>query len=151
MQLKEDGEPKYMKTHAGAVDGLLDYVFPVGRVLETLDINFDPNVTYGGSWNRIKGKTLIGVDENDPDFATAGKTGGVKAHTLTQAEMPNHTHTATRITIGSNSASYKVGNPENPGGGQVGIQNMPTSASGNGQAHNNMPPYITVYIWQRTA
>ena len=69
----------------------VDLIYPIGSIYLSLnDIN--PNKMFGGTWERIKGKTLVGVDESDTDFKTSKLTGGEKTHKLTIAEMPSHTH-----------------------------------------------------------
>ena len=72
---------------------LVDVMYPVGVIYESDDPS-PPNVVFGrGTWERITGRMLIGVDENDADFNAAGKTGGEKSHILTANEMPVHNHT----------------------------------------------------------
>lgn len=71
---------------------IFDLVYPVGSIYETDNEGFDPKTSFGGTWKRIKGKVIVGVDKEDGAFDTVGKTGGEKAHTLTIAEMPSHNH-----------------------------------------------------------
>ena len=71
---------------------LLDLIYPIGSIFETTKQDFDPNATFNGTWTRIKGKVLVGVDEDDTDFASSTLSGGEKTHTLTETEMPNHHH-----------------------------------------------------------
>ncbi len=71
---------------------LLDLIYPVGVIFETTKKDFDPNGVFNGTWTRIKGKVLVGVDENDTDFASSKATGGEKTHTLLGTEMPTHNH-----------------------------------------------------------
>ena len=109
----------------------------------------NPSEIFGGTWERIKGKMLLGVDEDDQDFSTSGKTGGEKEHTLTPSEIPKHRHRCS----GAGNTALKNGaytlmsdvNGKNP------KPDFYTGWEGGGQPHNNMPPYFTVYIWYRTA
>lgn len=126
----------------------LDNMFPIGAVYFTVT-NTNPGTFLTGTWVRIaKGKTIVGVDEDDTDFNTAEKTGGEKTHTLTIDEMPSHNHTwegGLADGAGVNdyprrSVSHEYSNFIN------GINN-----TGGGQAHNNLQPYFTCYIWKRTA
>ena len=57
------------------IDGIniLDYFYPIGTVYETMKDTFDPNVSWGGTWERIKGKVLVGVDEDDKDYPLINK------------------------------------------------------------------------------
>lgn len=91
----EKGVPQTVDQPAGTVDpdtGVIG-TFPVGFMLFT-SIATDPATYLGyGTWERrAQGRAIVGVDEADPDFATAGLELGEKQHTLTEAEMPAHTH-----------------------------------------------------------
>ena len=131
------------------ISDLLNMFYPVGSVYETMDSSFDPNEKWGGTWERIKGRVLVGVDENDSDFNTAEKTGGEKTHTLVVSELPQHTHAnyakRTNITI-NNSGNTHVTCHSSNSGATVGHN---IGSTGEGVAHNNLQPYITCYIWKR--
>ncbi|WP_430602217.1 hypothetical protein IGJ02_002528 [Enterococcus sp. DIV0724b] len=145
VQLEEKGNLLYPKTHTSAIDGLIDLIYPVGSIyMSTKDI--DLNSFIGGTWERIKGKVLVGVDETDVDFV-AGKTGGSKTHTLTVNEMPSHGHQL-GLTKGTNPAVSGTGTSGFLWGD---AENKMSKNSGGGLAHNNLQPYKTVFIWQRTA
>ncbi|MDA9472634.1 phage baseplate protein [Enterococcus sp. 5H] len=151
VDLEIDGEKKYPYTHSQAVNGLLDFCYPIGSIYQSTKSD-EPSELFGGTWKRYaQGKTLVSVDDSDTDFNAAGKTGGEKAHIITEAESFRHRHDALRITVGTNPTSYLVGNAT-PGGGQIGINDgLTTGYTGGSQPHNNMQPYITVYMWERTA
>lgn len=83
------------------ISDLLNMFYPVGSIYETMDSSFDPNKKWGGTWERIKGKTLVGVDENDDDFKTANKVGGEKTHKLSISEMPTHKHSGSSLIVSS--------------------------------------------------
>lgn len=131
------------------ISDLLNMFYPVGSVYETMDSSFDPNKKWGGTWERIKGRVLVGVDENDSDFNTAEKTGGEKTHTLVVSELPQHTHAnyakRTNITI-NNSGNTHVTCHSSNSGATVGHN---IGSTGEGVAHNNLQPYITCFIWKR--
>jgi len=58
--------------------GLMQLIFPIGSTYIT-QTNTSPNGILGfGTWERLKGKVCVGIDENDNDFNTIGKTGGNK-------------------------------------------------------------------------
>lgn len=121
---------------------ILQKAFPVGSIFITTS-NTNPSTFIGGSWERYaKGRTLVGVDEGDADFV-AGKTGGEKTHKLTIQEMPSHSHSI-NFHQGNNSSG-------NPGVYGTVYDKYDTSHTGGDQAHNNLQPYISVYIWRRTA
>lgn len=125
--------------------------FPIGYIyMSTSSTN--PSVYFGGTWERIaKGKTLVGVDENDADFNASSKTGGEKEHTLIVDEMPSHSHNIVYIKSLSTplSSNGLSGYSENNNG--VGTNTNAIQNAGGGQAHNNMQPFYTCYIFVRTA
>lgn len=129
---------------------LLDKIYPVGSVyISTVSTN--PNAFIGGTWIKFaEGKTLIGNSTSDSDFF-AGKTGGEKVHTLTEQEIPSHSHT---ITTQTNSSSFGTADGLTRGGAGTGemetkIGSPYIANTGGGQPHNNLPPFIVVYIWNR--
>lgn len=75
----------------------------------------------------------------------AGTTGGAATHTLSINEIPSHNHALMRGTEGN---SYFGLTGKEPNGGSP--YQLLTSNTGGSQAHNNMPPYLSVYIWKRT-
>ena len=84
----------------------------------------------------IEGKTIVGLDPNDTDFNTIGKTYGEKNHTLTVQEMPSHSHEAKfGDTAGSDGSGYRYSNTS-------GKNRQIVQAEGGGQAHNNVQPSI---------
>ena len=121
---------------------------PVGSLFETT-VSTNPGTLYGGTWAAWGGgRTPVGVNTADTSFNTVEKTGGAKTHTLTVQEIPNHDHDLNAVNEGV----------DNPNGGyhpgwtfnkQYTAQVMSASIGG-GQAHNNLQPYITCYIWKRT-
>lgn len=170
--------------------------FPVNSIYMSLSAA-DPSSLWAGTvWERCAtGRTLIGVDEEDADLATAGMTGGEKAHKLTseesglpahghgftQPKIPNHTHSAGsgrafvtnngggivehKVKSGNDTAYnyiyasdssdnwYPATSTASSGGGGActggAVQNAAKQAAA--AAHNNIPPYLTCYIWLRTA
>lgn len=130
-------------------------LYPVGSVYMNASVATNPATLLGfGTWVSFgAGRVLVGLDSGDTDFDTVEETGGAKTHTLTQAEMPSHTHTGT-----TNEAAWAQvgGNPalQFSGSGLI-ANNVPltftTSSAGTGAAHNNLQPYIVVYMWKRTA
>lgn len=107
---------------------------------------------YGGTaWEKIEGRFLLGASSN----YSVNSTGGEATHTLTINEMPSHRHegleyssTGLRITLNGGSSGYKLPWTANAGNG---ANEILTKKTGEGVAHNNMPPYKVVYIWERTA
>jgi len=136
-------------TFQTAASVVADAVYPVGAIFTTVTAYADSAAVVsaigGTTWVAFgAGKVLVGVDTGDSDFDTVEETGGAKTHTLTTAEMPAHTH---------NGNNDNTGGADNPGGDprtlkQSGSDN--TGSTGGGGAHNNVQPYITVYMWKRT-
>lgn len=129
---------------------ILKSVYPVGALYCNYSNSDNPNTTLGfGTWVAVEGKVLVGLDSGDADFDTAGETGGAKTHTLTISEMPSHSHTITN-KLNSASAGPFVGG-ENNSTTHPSIPTISTNTTGSGQAHNNLQPYVVVYMWRRTA
>lgn len=133
----------------------------------------NPSAYFGGTWVEIQGRFLLGRSSAYP----AGSTGGEASHKLTTTEMPSHNHSmasagnhehagteyngtsmslhrgsgSTRgygLTWTDNDLIYASGNISI---GANGAHTHTINAAGGGEAHNNMPPYLAVYIWKRTA
>jgi microcystin-dependent protein len=102
-----------------------------------------PAELFGGTWHRIESRFLWAC----PATSEIGLTGGERDHTLTVNEIPPHSHeyyspvaqtvspSSSGTTYGNYNKQYMIG----------------TSTTGGGAAHNNMPPYVNVAIWRRTA
>lgn len=122
-------------------------LYPVGSIYMSVN-NTNPSTFFGGTWvSWGAGRVPVGVDTNDTDFATVEKTGGEKTHTLTVSEMPSHKHTVEAIGTGTTQQELTAFNA----GKTSGIDSYAgTDYTGGGQAHNNLQPYITCYMWKRT-
>ena len=150
-------------------------LYPVGAIyMSTANVNPSTFIT-GTTWVAWgSGRVPVGIDMSDTDFNGVEKTGGEKTHTLTESEMPAHKHTGTEqeaqkfnIEQGSNfetkrytasftsetmqTASNSVANPNGSlsGNGEVVVEHGITA--GGGQPHSILQPYITCYMWKRTA
>lgn len=123
---------------------VLDNVYPIGAVYMSMN-STNPGTLFGGTWEQVQGKFLLGVSSAYP----AGSSGGESEHTLTTAEIPDHTHsfkyTGQAEAIGVNSIRLYQAEPN-----QYNAYSGGQSSNCGGQAHNNMPPYLSVYIWYRT-
>lgn len=161
-------------TNADKLDGyhvsdLLGKIYPVGSIYMSMSAT-NPHDLFGvGTWKRIsQGRMLLGADDST---YKAGATGGEATHTLTAAEMPAHSH---GISTSGDHSHYFYGSDNNNGPltegdgldtegndhftrnvrfttSSAGAHTHTISNSGGGAAHNNMPPYLVCYIWQRTA
>lgn len=125
---------------------LLDKIFPVGYIyLSTVATN--PKDLFGGTWERLKDRFLLAAG----DTYSAGATGGEATHTLTKDEMPSHNHYAA-INGGADSYGRNRTTINSFANNTKGYSDSSTIFNtGGGGAHNNMPPYLAVYMWKRTA
>lgn len=125
--------------------------WPIGSIHMSVS-NTSPASLFGGTWASISGRFLLGASSSYP----AGGTGGESTHKLTQSELPNY---SLSVTNGSNVIRSKTGNSADAyvqtQSGGWGIPNwesktVTVASGGSGEAHNNMPPYLVVYMWKRT-
>lgn len=126
---------------------LIDRVYPVNSIYISYS-HTSPASLFGGTWTRIEQRFLWATSASD----TIGRTGGAKTHTLTVDEMPNHYHS---MDYAITTNSYKNGKlkltnyAEQSAATTYG--SVASNYTGGGAAHNNMPPYIQVSVWRRTA
>lgn len=129
---------------------ILEAVYPVGSIYMSVN-GTSPATLFGGTWEAIQGKFLLGAYGNT---YKAGSTGGEATHTLTVDEMPKHTHSM----YSGNSGAPETWEPD---GGSYLVNSVTDDKhtwwaslgmnyAGGGASHNNMPPYLAVYIWKRT-
>lgn len=128
---------------------ILEAVYPVGSIYISVN-KTPPQTLFGGTWEAIQGKFLLGSSSAHK----AGSTGGEETHTLTMGEMPEHTHPMYSGNAGGDSewtpdeGAYLVDSvtqTKTTWWARLGM-----SYAGGGNAHNNMPPYLAVYMWKRT-
>ena len=121
--------------------------YPVGSIyISTSSTN--PSTIYGGTWERYgQGKTLVGLNESESEFSTVNKIGGEKTHTLTISEMPRHTHSL-YMNSGTDDLSRGFWLVQDAVPVSTSRANI-TEYEGWSQPHNNLQPYITVYMWKR--
>jgi microcystin-dependent protein len=129
-------------------------IFPIGYIISVDNPNFDPHDFYiDGVWERIKGRVVVGVDENQTEFNETGKTGGEKTHTLTVEQIPAHNHRlGFRYGSDPTSTSFEQAYASFPhmGSGEIARGYAPDKMQnvGSGAAHNNLQPYYVAYIWK---
>ena len=133
------------------LEDIANALYPVGSIYMSVN-NTNPSTLFGGTWEAWgAGKVPVGVDTNDTNFATVEKTGGEKQHTLTIAEMPEHNHTIP-CTPTANDGSEPTYQAAQVNAEATGNHNSIVAvSSGGGSPHNNLQPYITCYMWKRTA
>ena len=132
-------------------------IYPVGSIYINAENSTNPATLLGfGTWTAFgAGRVPVGIDSSDTAFDTAEETGGAKTHTLTESELPSHSH---------NIATEYYPRVEYYGGAEVNIlafrnntspdgadATTASATTGSGTAHNILQPYIVVYMWKRTA
>ena len=115
--------------------------YPVGFFYIT-DSDISPASIYGGTWELIKDKFLLGCG----DTFKLGATSGEINHTLTVAELAEHAHST--YNNGGSGYPYRIAQVSGSGEGNSFCMTM---SAGENKPHNNMPPYLAVYIWHRVA
>ena len=139
-QLKMWGDEKL----TGGAGSIADLVYPVGAIYLSAS-STSPQTLFGGTWQRIQDRFLLCAGST----YKAGKTGGEASHTLTIDEIPSHSHVASSYKTQVDRAGYSEYEAMTANGDYPAP--VATGAAGGGQAHNNMPPYLAVYAWQRVA
>lgn len=124
--------------------------YPIGSIYISTNAT-SPATLFGGNWDEIHGAFLFA----NSALHKAGEIGGEEEHVLKEKEIPIHYHDE---YVGNDGGDGSV--PE----GYYGFTSIAytskntywakgskTSEAGGGQAHNNMPPYLSVYMWQRVS
>jgi hypothetical protein len=154
----------------GTIFGL---IYPIGSIYSNATNGANPGTLLGfGTWTSLgAARTLVGYSSGDPLFGTAGNTGGSR-----DSIVVTHTHTLTGLTTNSagdhshyTSWTYYTGgagsgliDPVNPGSGTYQVPTNTAGAhthslsgdiasAGQSGTNANLPPYLVVYMWQRTA
>ena len=158
-------------TRVENVEGILDFVYPVGSLYWSKNAT-NPSTLFGGTWSQIKDKFVLAVG----DSYAQGATGGEATHKLTVDEMPSHNHSASTNNAGSHthSLSIRYGSQDSASWNAFGksynnyqwlnptadysistagdhSHTVTVNNTGGGAAHENMPPYVAYYCWERTA
>ena len=126
--------------------------YPVGSIYANKSSSANPNTYLSGGghavWSSIVGRVIVGVgagsDGTDSVNFSEDETGGAYKHALTEAELAAHTHNFTR-------ENPRGSGPNGSGDGSSSFFTDTTQSTGSGDAHNNIQPYQTAYMWERTA
>lgn len=142
------------------VDNMVDLIYPVGSIYMSAN-DTSPSILFGGEWERIKDRFLLSAG----DTYSAGSTGGSATHTLTVDEMPSH-----EGHLYANETAFVPNGPDSyfldynaatsngilekyndrpyiiAAGNEAIIKGF---SRGGTEPHNNMPPYLAVYMWKR--
>lgn len=144
-----------------------DIIYPVGSIYMNVH-NTNPSLLFGGTWEQIKGKFLVGVDSSDADFNTSEKTGGSKKHSHTygvhynaywgalfatdteliklyDGKTQQFIDSTNMLTTATQTGNSSVTNSEKT------IELSTFESKTNTTEESTLPPYMTVYMWKRTA
>jgi len=161
LRIKDDGVTLQKLSTA-----VKDALYPIGSIYTNATDSTNPATLIGfGTWVAFgSGRVLIGEGSDSDDQPTpetvsftAGAEGGEYNHTLSVDEMPAHTHgvQVTKRVTGDDAANQSppkvLTSNRNVTTSTVDIADMTAKSTGGGQAHNNLQPYIVVYMWKRTA
>ena len=160
--LKQNGETIYPVTLAENVVGLqevidlmLDRIYPIGSIYMSIN-STSPATLFGGTWEQLQNRFLLGAGSSYSN----GATGGSATVTLNVNQIPSHQHTlqlkSKNTSTWSTAQAYTLfsaGSGRTSFNWDEGTSNADSriSPTGGGQAHDNMPPYLVVYMWKRTA
>ncbi len=146
----------------------LDTIYPIGSIYTNATDSTNPGTLLGfGTWVQFAaGRMMLGFGQGTDtrgdtvNFNSVGDTSGEYQHVLQLSAMPKHDHVPNRnsrdtanllLTRRSDGGGTTGGTDTTVGEVSVaGNYGLPEE-QGNNQAHNNMPPYIVVYMWKRTA
>lgn len=179
-EVSEDWDVRvYGKLLKDYIKSLLGDIYPVGSIYMSVK-NTNPSTYFGGTWVAWgTGRVPVGVNTSDTNFSTVEKTGGASTVTLTTTQIPSHTHAKGTLATASGGAhTHNIQNQKTNWGtgsgnyaiidatsGYTAVTNKATTsagshshtisgstaATGGGGSHTNLQPYITCYMWKRTA
>lgn len=138
---------------------ILNKCYPIGTLYWSITNN-DPSTFLGGVWERIKDRFVLAVG----DTYLENTTGGEATVTLTERQMPTHTHYSRIFTANNdhytmayaggirltnvNGSSVWINTQDTTAGSEGGDRCGLTESTGGNQPHNNLPPYVTAYCWK---
>ena len=148
------------------VDAVKAALYPVGSIYTNASVSTNPGTLLGfGTWTAFgAGRFMVGLNASDSSFDTAEETGGSK-----DAVLVSHSHTGTTDSAGTHSHTFNFspgsgGDGDASGAPRINTSGTTTTASAGAHTHTfttstegssgtnaNLPPYIVVYMWKRTA
>lgn len=145
----------YTTEEKNKLASVLSLVYPVGSIYMSVN-STNPGTLFGGTWVQLENRFLLGAGSSYSN----GATGGAASVTLSTANLPSHTHEMpTHAVFEDDTASADLGYASvlynKPSSGTYQgfsiTHSETTKSTGSRTAHNNMPPYLVVYMWKRTA
>lgn len=127
----------------------LDFVYPIGSIYLSIN-STNPSKWFGGTWVAWgTGRVPVGVDTSQTEFNTVEKTGGSK-----YLQEHRHFFRAVKDYVYDSGGNLPKGNdPEGRNHGFGSKETEPVGDVSNVSTGNsgNLQPYITCYMWKRTA
>lgn len=150
---------------------IVDSIYPVGSIYMSVNAT-SPATLFGGTWTQLKDRFLLGAGSTYEN----GTTGGEASHKLSANEMPSHAHdtpffnnmtnngemvsdfegvfgkgmTASAAKSLTGKSVIEMWWKEQTNNAEGNEYSYLTASKGSSVAHNNMPPYLAVYMWKRT-
>ena len=148
-RLEKDGKINADKLDSRTLAEIMLALYPVGAVYISAN-STSPASLFGGTWEQLQDRFLLAAGST----YSAGSTGGEATHTLTVNELPAHTHTATVYGISSGNYTANAARlvyKDNTTTGWISEGLSWVNSTGGSQSHNNLPPYLAVYMWKRVS
>lgn len=151
------GERKRMSLDADGFDppqSFFNLIYPVGSIYMSVNPTNPSELFPQTAWMEWgQGRVPVGVDPSQAEFNAAEKIGGSKSVTLTGNQLPPHNHNVPKpewygVTSQSDTG-FGLMRTKNPT--KDGSDGFTSTYTGQGEAHDNLQPYITCYMWVRTA
>lgn len=178
-EVAEDWDVRvYGKLLKDYIQSFIKTMYPVGSIYMSVN-NTNPATYFGGTWVAWgAGRVPVGVNASDSNFSTVEKTGGASTVTLAASQIPSHTHakgtlatasagvhthnlnltkttwagsSSSRVVVDSTDYTAMTNKATASAGAHTHTISGSTAATGGGGAHSNLQPYITCYMWKRTA
>lgn len=136
-----------------SMQSIADMIYPIGSIYMSAN-STSPAILFGGTWTQIQDTFLLAAGNT----YNAGDTGGEAEHILTQNEIPEFSGNVSSVLMDDGQSQTAsgicsvTGTRERSWSGASGNAVKRINIDfGGGLAHNNMPPYLVVYMWKRTA
>ncbi len=154
------GPDSYLFDKQSVMRSVLDFFYPVGTIYISDNKDFNPSTTWGGTWELVKDRMIIGAGSSYSIKSTGGNSShshSTQGHTVSNQEMPSHNHNIKGNTSGySGGIAYNLyfgnGNPgtwDNYGGIVRHEGGSKSHSHGNTGSSSSIPPYYAAYIWRR--
>lgn len=148
---------QYLYKNSGKGEFNMDKIYPKGSIYMTLDPTFNPAEHFGGAWSRLKDRFLLGAGEYSDEH---GSEGGTTSHSHSASNMRALFGSDSSSTlkfhfkateVGSSWTPNKMINVSSSATSDISLRYTGIEVDGNTASVNHMPPYLAVYMWQRTA